>query len=97
MSIELTIPEKTVKAKMSYMRLNGLDEAGFPNLMAYTGAKKDGEKETPITLDRDEILEGLTAAEKTAGKVLLAGMERVTLAKNPETSEFEHDPSDVFV
>lgn len=80
--------DQDVRYKMFYCRIDGIDEAGFPSLTINAGFRSRVEGTEGImeefgapALSREDIISGLSAQEKAAGKLFLKAVEREVGAK----------------
>jgi hypothetical protein len=88
--------------KMAYVRIDGLDQAGLPNLRINAGfagriADTEGIVESnDVTATRQMIVDNLSAEERQAGKAFIAAIEREAAKLITSLKDEIHDASDVM-
>ena len=95
--------EQQVKHRMYYLRMDGLDESGFPSLRIGAGfrARVDGTEgvvdEYDVTgISKQDVVDKLSSTEKQAGRVFLAALEREFALKTEALKDEPHDDTDVL-
>ena len=92
--------EQPVSFKLCYQRLDNLDNmAELRSNAGFNGRVGDAPgivERITHSMSRDDILGGLTAEEIDAGKLFVAGMERVHAAHLAQFVGGTHDGSDVM-
>ncbi len=87
---------------VEWVRIDGLRKSGYPNLRIGVGLRgcigtTEGVIEKISTsISRAEVVSELTAAERTAGKLFIAALERVAGAKIAAFDGIDHNDSDVM-
>jgi hypothetical protein len=92
--------DQAVSFKLSYIRLDNLDKMSeLRSNAGFNGRVGDAPgivEHVTHSMARADILDGLTAEEITAGKLFVAGMERVHAAHLEQFEGVTHDGSDVM-
>ena len=96
------VEDQSVKHKLSFVRIGGIDEDGCPNLMVFgqLNGRVNGTTgvvcECTAALDRNDIVNGLSVSDRSVIKSAVAILERELAKRIDELSDEPHDDSDVL-